>query len=374
MTPGVVVCAAVGVGTAASWEAAARNAIRQARDGVATSGGQPRVGFLYITDVLVEHAEAIRAMVVEMTGVEVLSGSVGVGVCATRLEIMGTPGVVLLLLDADPDQFMELVVQGESALFDGPAAHPVTILHAAPDQGFRLLQSAAGSDAFLVGALSSSRTVTVQFHTHATVSDGATALLLGDDVEVLTGLSQGCAPLGPLRTVTRTLMGQPVQLDGRPALEVLLEDAGVGDVPAEQLRPELLAGRVFVGVQLPGRDIDDYVVRNLAGIDPSEGAVVIPQRVHVGTQLRFVTRDERSARVDLQIMLERLARRQRRPPKAALYFSCVARGQQLFGRPGVELELIADVLGDVPLAGFFGNGEVSHDQVYGYTGVLLLLY
>jgi NADH:ubiquinone oxidoreductase subunit 2 (subunit N) len=25
-----------------------------------------------------------------------------------------------------------------------------------------------------------------------------------------------------------------------------------------------------------------------------------------------------------------------------------------------------------PLAGFFGNGEVSHDRLYGYTGVLLL--
>ena len=29
-------------------------------------------------------------------------------------------------------------------------------------------------------------------------------------------------------------------------------------------------------------------------------------------------------------------------------------------------------LGDVPLAGFYANGEISHNRLYGYTGVLTL--
>ena len=29
-------------------------------------------------------------------------------------------------------------------------------------------------------------------------------------------------------------------------------------------------------------------------------------------------------------------------------------------------------LGAFPLAGFFGNGEIAHDRLYGYTGVLAL--
>jgi small ligand-binding sensory domain FIST len=28
----------------------------------------------------------------------------------------------------------------------------------------------------------------------------------------------------------------------------------------------------------------------------------------------------------------------------------------------------------VPLAGFFANGEISHNRLYGYTGVLTLLF
>ena len=34
--------------------------------------------------------------------------------------------------------------------------------------------------------------------------------------------------------------------------------------------------------------------------------------------------------------------------------------------------MIQDSLGDVPLVGFFGNGEISHNRVYAYTGVLTL--
>ena len=29
-------------------------------------------------------------------------------------------------------------------------------------------------------------------------------------------------------------------------------------------------------------------------------------------------------------------------------------------------------LGDFPLVGFFCNGEISHNRLYGYTGVLTL--
>ena len=33
---------------------------------------------------------------------------------------------------------------------------------------------------------------------------------------------------------------------------------------------------------------------------------------------------------------------------------------------------IKDALGDVPLAGFFANGEICNNRLYGYTGVLTL--
>jgi small ligand-binding sensory domain FIST len=59
-------------------------------------------------------------------------------------------------------------------------------------------------------------------------------------------------------------------------------------------------------------------------------------------------------------------------PRAGLYFSCVARGPNLFQEPSRELVMIRDAFGDFPLAGFFGNGEIANDRIYGYTGVLAL--
>ena len=46
----------------------------------------------------------------------------------------------------------------------------------------------------------------------------------------------------------------------------------------------------------------------------------------------------------------------------------------LFGRRGAELGLVREALGDLPLVGFFCGGEISHDRLYGYTGVLTLFF
>jgi small ligand-binding sensory domain FIST len=44
----------------------------------------------------------------------------------------------------------------------------------------------------------------------------------------------------------------------------------------------------------------------------------------------------------------------------------------MFGTESNELKLIQSELGEVPLVGFFGYGEISRDRLYGYTGVLTL--
>ena len=53
-------------------------------------------------------------------------------------------------------------------------------------------------------------------------------------------------------------------------------------------------------------------------------------------------------------------------------FAAIWRGASLFGEEGVEAEVIREVLGDFPLIGFFANGEISRDRLYGHTGVLTL--
>jgi small ligand-binding sensory domain FIST len=54
----------------------------------------------------------------------------------------------------------------------------------------------------------------------------------------------------------------------------------------------------------------------------------------------------------------------------AVYVSCSGRGGPHFGGDSAELQWVRHALGDVPLVGFFANGEIAHHRLYGYTGVL----
>ena len=58
--------------------------------------------------------------------------------------------------------------------------------------------------------------------------------------------------------------------------------------------------------------------------------------------------------------------------EAGAEVSLVARGPHLFGTESREMMIICDELGDLPLTGFYGNGEICNDRFYGYTGVLTL--
>jgi small ligand-binding sensory domain FIST len=54
----------------------------------------------------------------------------------------------------------------------------------------------------------------------------------------------------------------------------------------------------------------------------------------------------------------------------AIYVSCAGRGGPHFGSPSAELQIVRRALGDVPLVGFFAGGEIAHQSLHGYTGVL----
>jgi small ligand-binding sensory domain FIST len=180
--------------------------------------------------------------------------------------------------------------------------------------------------------------------------------------------------VGPVRRIDRAERNVIAEIDGRPALEVLKED--IGELLARDLRRA--AGYIHVAFPLQNSDRADYLVRNLVGVDTERELVGVGEAVQPGQSIVFVRRDPEAARRDLKRMLADVLERAGGPPKGALYFSCVARGRSLFGEEGLEAGLVAEALAEanagaeVPLAGFFGNGEICHDRLYGYTGVLTL--
>ncbi len=62
---------------------------------------------------------------------------------------------------------------------------------------------------------------------------------------------------------------------------------------------------------------------------------------------------------------------------AALLFACNGRGVGLFGAPDHDARTVCEVLGPLPLAGLFCNGEIGPvggtTFVHGYTASLALI-
>ena len=53
---------------------------------------------------------------------------------------------------------------------------------------------------------------------------GLAGVMLSSEIPVAVGLSQGCAPIGPVHTVTRSDDNVLIELDGQGALDVLVGD------------------------------------------------------------------------------------------------------------------------------------------------------
>jgi small ligand-binding sensory domain FIST len=62
-----------------------------------------------------------------------------------------------------------------------------------------------------------------------------------------------------------------------------------------------------------------------------------------------------------------------RQPRGGVYHSCLGR-QNLFSKDFQELKTVQNILGDFPLVGFFANGEIFYQRLYGYSGILTLFF
>lgn len=356
---------------ATDWREAVKSCLAQLGQGSAS------LGFVYVTDLLAGRLGEIVSLFKSQTGVPHWVGTVGIGVCASGHEYLDEPALVAMVGDFEPDSFS--VFSGVSSTADvdslslkcGGAAPNFAIVHGDPANRdiSELVSRLAGrvESGFLVGGLASSRRQNYQV-ADAVLEGGVSGVAFADTVTVATRLTQGCSPMGPKHAITTCQQNVIITLDGRPALDVFREDIG------EALSRDLnrIGGQVFAGLPIPGSDTGDYLVRNLVGIDPSNKLIAIGEMMQQGGSIMFCKRDNKTAHEDMTRMLDSIRQGMFSSPRGGIYYSCLGRGASLFGPNSEELRMIRDTLGEFPLVGFFCNGEISHNRLYGYTGVLTL--
>ena len=360
--------------TASRWQEAADACLA----GLGHIPAEANVGFLYATDAFAGVLPEIFAYLKERTAVAHWVGTVGTGICGNGREYHDEPAISLLIGSFSEEHFRIL-----PPLTDKPDAfvraerawlarhdHHFGILHGDPrEMQVPKLVGELGEavrGGFLVGGLTSSRNGYPQI-ADGMVEGALSGILFDVDVPVATALTQSCAPFGGKHIITQCQRNIAIRLDDRPALDVFREE--VGEVLARNL--ERAAQTIGVALPVRGSDTGDYLVRNLMGVDENNNLLAIGEMLSAGQPLQFCRRDPASAEADMRRMLRALKARAPRP-KGGVYYSCVGRGPNLFGAESGELRIIQEELGDLPLTGFYCNGEISHNRLYGYTGVLTL--
>ena len=409
-----------GHATHPQWQMAAGLVLAQLRAQMAlpSYASSPTLALLYITDHYADAAqEILDHLSAELPEVTDWAGTVGVGIASSNVEYFDEPALALMLCELPHNQYRVFSGVAPLGVGEGMGFEPHTALvHAdghTPELA-ELIAEMAGRTAtgYLFGGLASSRAQTVQFAAggngnirgqgaaRGVFSGGLSGVAFGEGVSLVSRVTQGCQPVAEQRIVTAAKGNVILELDGEPALDRLLADAGISlDEPQTamaQLRATLV-GLTEAGADAVGRTGSfgaDVVVRHIIGLDPARRGVAIADHVAPGMRMAFCTRNAEAARADLVRICAEI-REELEPEEmslstasalaspgadaapsverriaGAVYVSCAGRGGPHFGGPSAELQIVRRALGDVPLVGFFAGGEIARHHLYGYTGVL----
>ncbi len=288
MTTGILTeTFAYGHAAAASWRQAAEACLAQCGSGVRTA----TLGFVYATDALADSFGEIVDFLRRRTGIAHWVGTVGLGICASGSEYLDEPALAIMCCSFDDSAFRVLPLLqsprevAQARMEWGNHAASFAVLHADPSSSslLSLLRELAArtESGFVVGGLTSSRGRSVQYADGA-VEGGLSGVLFSEEVVIATRLTQGCSPIGPRHRVSAARHNVLIELDGRPALEVLREDIGP-ETSGSSL--SAIGGLIFAGLPIEGSDTGDYVVRNLVGIDSSHQLVAIGEAVSPGGEV-----------------------------------------------------------------------------------------
>ncbi|MEK9630086.1 MAG: FIST N-terminal domain-containing protein [Nitrospinota bacterium] len=202
--------------------------------------------------------------------------------------------------------------------------------------------------------------------------NGLIGIALSGDIEVDTIVAQGCRPIGEPMKITDCQETLLKELNGKPTLEVLQE---VNETLSDSDK-QLLQTSLFLGIEMDPMKDDpkqgDFLIRNLMGVDRESGALAIGALLRTGQLVQFHLRDKKMSAEDLDVMLTRyLSQGQAENASGALLFSCLGRGQYLYGEANHDSNMFRNKLGEIPLGGFFCNGEIgpvgNTTFLHGYT-------
>lgn len=353
---------------------------------------RPDLAALFITAAHVDEAEWILDRINTEIEPQILIGCSAEGVIGGDVEIERSPGIALLVgslpgvrisaihigenewADVLDDQvnLIERLGHGEESRaligFGDPFTCPIDAL----------MKNLDDLPLPLIGGMASSarrRGENWLFINNKVVDGGFVGVTLNGPIKVESIVSQGCRPVGERFIVTKSNQNIIEQLGGKPAINQLrdvLESMSESD-------KQLLGHGLYIGRAIDEyRDAfgrGDFLIRNVMQLDQETGAIVLADYVRVGQTVQFQVRDAQTADEDLREMLSKSSAN----PQAAcaLLFGCNGRGTRMFAQSCHDIAMAHDILGGIPVTGFFAAGELGpiggKNFIHGHTASMAIL-
>lgn len=329
------------------------------------------------------------------------------GEVALSLTLARLPGVTITPfqvqekalpdLDASPQAWIDLMgvdpgSNPDFIILADPMAGGMTDFLAGLDFAYPQSTKVGGLASLENGAMAGSLFLQSAQYPGGRYGGGSIGVALSGNIRLGSVVAQGCRPIGEPFLVS--------QGERNIITEIQRQDPDSGEISLEtplarlqNLIPtlcakdqELAQSSLFVGVAndefkltlQPG----DFLIRNLLGVDPRQGAIAIGDQVRKGQRLQFHLRDGETSADDLQLLLRHYtADLSQRPfPRAigALMFSCLGRGYGLYGLQDFDSQTFRKFFPGVTVGGFFCNGEIgqvgNQTFLHGYTSAFAIVH
>ena len=372
------------------------------------------VGILFISSAYTSDYPRLLPLLLEKLPLNILIGCGGGGIVGTRadneiaevqespalsLSVACLPGVKIHsfhLVDSNLPDLDAPPSAWSNCVGIDPEENPQFILLSEPFSS-RINDLLQGLDfvypsSVKVGGLSSAGVANCLFYFNASSGfppsvypDGTVGLAFSGNIIVESIVAQGCRPIGNTYLVTKGERNIILELsDGEmnsssyPPLEMLRNLMQTLD---ERDR-ELAQSSLFIGLARDEFKLQlkqgDFLIRNLLGVDPRVGAMAIGDRVRSGQRIQFHLRDADTSAKDLEFLLQNYQENNSYglPPIGGLLFSCLGRGEGLYGEANFDSNLFRKYFPDIVLSGFFCNGEIGpvtgRTFLHGYTSVFAI--
>ena len=370
-----------------------RRSVEECREEI---GGSPTIVYAYLSSDWLPHADEFLEIVQVHGHAPLALGCSADGVIGTGEEDEGVSGFTIMMLKLPETEVRMCAITEEqiSSAVGSDYWHKVTGVE--PEEGGdwillcnpALLNAehwlkgwnAAYSEQKTFGGLASGGSREEDlflFHSGGKEECAVLAVNFKGGVRMGSVLSQGCRPIGEPYTITSVEENLVVEIASKSAFEMLEET--FESLPEEE--QDMARGNIFAGLAMTEyveeHQHGDFLVRNIIGGDPDAGILALGAFPRVGQTLQFQLRDKDAADEDLRRLCEK-AMEKDGPPFASMLFTCTGRGSRMFETPNHDADLIEDVFGKAPSAGFFCNGEIGpvgrQSFVHGYTASVVLFF